>query len=117
LDRAKILVDQQALPRNTYDERANANGVTVAAIQAARAGLTQAKLDVDRAYVKAPIAGRVGRAEIMVGNLVQAGPNAPLLTSIVSGDGIYADFDVDEQTYLRSVHQTAQTQSQEARIP
>jgi multidrug efflux system membrane fusion protein len=117
LDRNKSLLDAQALARNSYDQSVNANGVAVAAIQAAQAALIQAKLDVDRAYVKAPIAGRIGRAEIMVGNLVQAGPNAPLLTSIVSGDGIYADFDVDEQTYLRSVHQAAQSQAQEARIP
>jgi membrane fusion protein, multidrug efflux system len=54
----------------------------------------------------------------MVGNLVQAGATpAQLLTSIVSSDGIYADFDVDEQTYMRTVHRTAQTQVQEARIP
>jgi multidrug efflux system membrane fusion protein len=117
LDRNKSLLDVQALARNAYDQSVNANGVAVAAIQAAEAELTQAKLDIDRAHVKAPITGRVSRAEIMVGNLVQAGPNAPLLTSIVSGDGIYADFDVDEQTYLRSVHRAAQTQNQEARIP
>ncbi|HEY0302505.1 MAG TPA: efflux RND transporter periplasmic adaptor subunit, partial [Rhizomicrobium sp.] len=117
LDRNKLLLDAQALARNTYDQSVNANGVAAAAIQSAQAALTQARLDVDRAYVKAPIAGRVGRAEIMVGNLVQAGPGAPLLTSIVSGDGIYADFDVDEQTYLRSVHRAGQGQAQEERIP
>src|SRR6202000_2291750 len=57
------------------------------------------------------------RAEITVGNLVQAGPAAPLLTSIVSKDEIYADFEVDEQTYLRSIHQHAATNGQEQRIP
>ncbi len=117
LDRNKTLLDAQALARNTYDQSVNANGVALAAIQSAQATLTQAKLDVDRAYVKAPIAGRVGRAEIQIGNLIATGPTAPLLTSIVSGDGIYADFDVDEQTYLRTVHRTAQTQSQESHIP
>jgi multidrug efflux system membrane fusion protein len=38
---------------------------------------------------------------------VQSGPNAPVLTSIVSNDGIYADFDVDEQTYLQTVRSDA----------
>ena len=39
-----------------------------------------------------------------IGNLVQTQTGAPpLLTSIVSNDGIYADFDVDEQTYLNNV--------------
>lgn len=76
-----------------------------------------AKVDLDRAYVKAPISGRVARAEITVGNLVNAGPGAPILTSIVSNDGIYADFEVDEQTYLQSIRTNAQRINQEHQIP
>src|ERR1700733_6129701 len=115
--RAQMLMDAQAVARDFYDQRAKAKGAAVAAIQAAQAELTQARLDVDHAYVKAPISGRAGRAEITVGNLVQAGANAPLLTSIVSDDGIYADFEVDEQTYLRSIHDHATTAGQEQCIP
>ncbi len=117
LDRATKLLDAQAVARSYFDQRANANGVAGAAIQSAQASLAQARLDVDHAYVKAPIDGRVGRAEITAGNLVQAGPNAPILTSIVSNEGIYADFEVDEQTYLRSIHNRAATAGQEQRIP
>jgi len=116
LDRAKRLVDAQALARDTYDQRANTVGVAQASIQSAQAVLTQAKLDLDHAYVKAPITGRVGRAEITVGNLVQT-QSAPLLTTIVSNDGIYADFEVDEQTYLRSVRAHAATVAQEQKLP
>ncbi len=116
LDRARRLVEAQALARDTYDQRANAVGVAQASIQSAEAVLAQAKLDLDHAYVKAPIDGRVGRAEITVGNLVQTTP-APLLTTIVSNDGIYADFDVDEQTYLRSVRAHAATLEQEKKLP
>jgi len=116
LDRAKRLVDAQALARDTYDQRANTVGVAQASIQSAQAVLTQAKLDLDHAYVKAPITGRVGRAEITVGNLVQT-QSAPLLTTIVSNDGIYADFEVDEQTYLRSVRAYAATVAQEQKLP
>jgi multidrug efflux system membrane fusion protein len=36
-----------------------------------------------------------------VGNVVSIGANAPILTSLVSVNPIYASFDVDEQTYLR----------------
>jgi multidrug efflux system membrane fusion protein len=91
--------------------------VADAAIGAAQAALTQARLDVDHAYVKAPISGRVSRAEITVGNLVQAQNNAPLLTSIVSNNGIYADFDVDEQTFIRDIHPAAGTQALQHKIP
>jgi membrane fusion protein, multidrug efflux system len=116
LDRASRLMNAQAVARDFYDQRANANGVAEAAIKSAQAALVQAKLDVDHAYVKAPISGRVSRAEITLGNLVQTTP-APLLTTIVSNKGIYADFDVDEQTYLRAVRAHAKNVSQEQRIP
>jgi multidrug efflux system membrane fusion protein len=117
LDRATRLLSLQAVARDYYDQRNNANGVAQASVQSAQAALVQAKLDVDHAYVKAPISGRVSRAEITVGNLVQLSPSAPLLTSIVSDDGIYADFEVDEQTYVRSVHSHATTAGQEEKIP
>lgn len=117
LDRATKLLNLQAVAHDYYDQRANADGVAQAAIQSAQAALVQAKLDVDHAYVKAPISGRVGRAEITVGNLLQTSPTAPLLTTIVSDDGIYADFDVDEQTYMQSVRTYAKSADQEQKIP
>jgi multidrug efflux system membrane fusion protein len=110
LDRADGLVKAQAIAQRLYDERANASRV-------ANAELERAKIDVSRAYVKAPISGRVSRAEITVGNLVQTSPNAPLLTSIVSSDGLYANFEVDEQTYLQTVRNHAIGRTQEREIP
>jgi len=66
---------------------------------------------VDRAFVKAPISGRISRAEITVGNLVGSPTAAPqLLASIVSDNGVYADFEVDEQTYLNNVRGQAKDQ-------
>jgi membrane fusion protein, multidrug efflux system len=117
LDRGSRLVKAQALAQEQFDQRANADGVAQAAVQSARAALDQAALDVDHAYVKAPISGRVSRAEITLGNLVQTAPSAPLLTSIVSDNGVYADFEVDEQTYLNTVHGQAKDAAQEKKIP
>ena len=116
-DRAATLVKSQAIAQRIYDERANAKRVADAAVQGAEAELLQAKVDIDHAYVKAPITGRISRPEITLGNLVQAGANAPLLTSVVSNDGIYADFEVDEQTYMQSIRAEADTQAKERRIP
>jgi multidrug efflux system membrane fusion protein len=117
LARATVLTKSQAIAQRIYDQDANQKRVADAAVLAAEAELKQAQVDLDHAYVKAPITGRVSRAEITVGNVVQAGPNAPVLTSIVSNDGIYADFDVDEQTYLQSVRNSADTLQKEEKIP
>ena len=47
--------------------------------------------------------GRVGKLEITVGNLVAAGPGAPVLTTLVSVNPIYASFDADEQVVTRAL--------------
>jgi multidrug efflux system membrane fusion protein len=107
MDRASHLVASQAIAQRQYDERANNFRMMQAEVQAAQADLKQTRIDLDHAYVKAPFTGEVSRAEITLGNLVQSGPNAPVLTSIVSHNGIYADFDVDEQTYMKSVRDRA----------
>ncbi len=117
LDRANGLIKTQAIAQRVYDERANAVRVANANINEADAVLKQAQLNLEYAYVRAPISGRVSRAEITVGNLVQSGPNAPLLTSIVSNDGIYADFEVDEPTYMQTVHSDTNGKEQESHIP
>ncbi len=93
LTRAKTLIAQKAIPQRDFDQRRSDAA-------AAQAELTRAKLDYDYSVVKAPVAGRVGRAEITAGNLVSAN-DAPLLTMVVADKPIYADFDIDEQTYLQ----------------
>lgn len=117
LERAAGMVKTQAIAQRLVDERRNANDVAIASVKSAEAQLKQANLDLEHAYVRAPISGRASRAELTVGNLVQAGPNAPLLTTIVANDTIYADFDVDEQTYMQSIRSVANDRVQERRIP
>ena len=116
-DRANGLLKSEAIAQHIYDERANTFRVNTAAVKAAEAELKQSQLDLEHAHVKAPISGRASRAELTVGNLVAPGANAPLLTSIVSNDTIYADFDVDEQTYMASIRAHATGRDAERKIP
>lgn len=117
LDRAAGLIRAQAIAQRDYDQRANASRVANADIDAAAAQLQQAELDLEHAHVRAPISGRASRAEITLGNLVQPGPGAPLLTTIVANHSIYADFEVDEQTYIESIRDYANGREGERRIP
>jgi len=110
-DRGDRLIKAQALAQESYDQRVTADSVAQAAVKSAGAALAAAQVDVDHAFVKAPISGRISRAEITVGNLVGSATSAPqLLASIVSDNGVYADFEVDEQTYLNSVRDRAKDQ-------
>jgi membrane fusion protein, multidrug efflux system len=117
-DRGSQLVKSNYLSQETFDQRTNADEVAKAAVQAAQAALESAQINLDYAYVKAPISGRVSRAEITVGNLVGSPTAAPpVLTSIVSDNGVYADFEVDEQTYLNNVHNYGQSHEEQQKIP
>lgn len=98
--RAKNLINDKAISQSDYDMRQNELNVTRAQVESAQASLDTARLNLDYTQIKAPIAGRVSRPELTVGNLVQAGPNSPLLTTVVSPSPLYADFDIDEQSYL-----------------
>lgn len=71
-----------------------------AAYALAQAGMIQAGVNAGYGQVTAPISGRMGRPEVTVGNVVTAGPNAPLLTTITRLDPLYVDFDLPEDTYL-----------------
>jgi membrane fusion protein, multidrug efflux system len=117
-ERGSQLVKSSTLSQETYDQRVNADEVAKAAVQSAEAALESAQINLDYAYVKAPISGRVSRAEITVGNLVGS-PTAPppLLASIVSDNGVYADFEVDEQTYLNNVRNYGQLHEEQQKIP
>lgn len=98
-ERAKKLFEDKALSQREFDMRANAAKEADAAVKSAEAQRTLASLNLEYAEVRAPITGRVGRPDITVGNMVQ--PGDQVLTTLQSVDPVYADFDIDEQTYLR----------------
>jgi RND family efflux transporter MFP subunit len=102
VERAQKLVNTQAISREELDARTSGRAEGDAAIRAAEAAVRVARLNLEWTVVRAPITGRVGRAEVTAGNLVQAGaPSPTLLTTIVSLDPIYVYFDTDEQAYLK----------------
>jgi membrane fusion protein, multidrug efflux system len=103
-DRGKRLTDTRFLSQSDLDQRTNAFASAQADVQAARAGLRTAQLNLDYTEVRAPVSGRVGKLEVTVGNLVAAGPGAPVLTTLVSVDPIYASFSADEGIVGRALN-------------
>ncbi|HET7230754.1 MAG TPA: efflux RND transporter periplasmic adaptor subunit [Longimicrobium sp.] len=102
-ERAQRLVSSEAISREEAESRTSSSAEAAAGVQAAEAALRSARLNLSWTVVRAPISGRVSRAEVTEGNLVQAGPPAAtLLTTVVSVDPVYVYFDGDEQAYLRS---------------
>ncbi len=101
LRRARTLRTAAAISQDELDRFASTALQAAAAVGASAAALDNARLDLGFTQVRAPIAGRMGRAEVTAGNLVQAGQGATLLATLVSVDPIHVDFDGDERVYLR----------------
>jgi len=106
-ERAERLHNNDGMSAEEYDRRAAVRNEAAARIASTEAALRGAELNLEFTRVTAPITGRVGRAEITEGNLVEGGAGQiKPLTTLVSLDPIYVYFDVDEQTYLKYAHVT-----------
>ncbi len=89
--------------RELLDQRVQAQLAALAAIEQAKAAIHAAQLNVEFTRITAPFSGRVSMRHVSIGSLVSGGPGATAstpLTSIVSLDPIYLDFDMSEADYL-----------------
>ncbi len=103
LTRADRLLAADAVSREERAARAATLQQAEAAEQVAAAAISTARTNLAYTRITAPISGRVGKAEITAGNLVTAGSSAPVLTTLVSVDPIYAEFEGDEHVYLKYI--------------
>jgi multidrug efflux system membrane fusion protein len=95
------LLPKNAISQSDFDKTAAQYGEAIASVAAAEAAAQSAKLNLEFATIASPIAGRISRAQITVGNLVTA--DNTQLTTVVSQDPMYVYFDVDEPTMLRVI--------------
>jgi RND family efflux transporter MFP subunit len=72
-----------------------------AQVAAGKEEVRRRNLELAYATIKAPISGKIGKAMITEGNLVNAGGSDPVMTTIVATDPIYVTFSVDEPALLR----------------
>jgi RND family efflux transporter MFP subunit len=107
--RDKNSLARRAISQEIYDQ-------TVAALEKARANVAameasrdRAKLYLDYTKVVAPFDGRISRRYVDPGNLVNA--DQTVLTSLVTEDPLYVNFDVDERTFLDLIGSATSTGS------
>lgn len=98
LKRAEGLVKSGGQSVQTLEDRRREWISAQASVRAAQATADRAKLDLEYTKITAPIDGRIDRALISVGNLIQA--DQSVLTTIVTLNPIDFYFDVDERRLL-----------------
>jgi membrane fusion protein, multidrug efflux system len=84
VERYKPLLEAKAVSQQDYD-------LAEAKLKQAEAAMSRAQLDFENTHVPAPIAGRIGRAQVTEGALVGRG-EATLLATIEQVNPIYANF-------------------------
>lgn len=86
------LSKRQYSPQSQVDQDKAALETAAGRVMQAKAALTQAEVNLGYTDIRAPIAGRIGRTAVTVGNLVN--PATGVLATIVSQDPVYVVFPV-----------------------
>ena len=102
LERSSELKTKGFEPVANYDQRVSEVKVAAASVESAKAAIRSAELNVEFTQIKAAVSGRISNHLVSVGNLVSGGEGSSttLLTTIVSLDPIYFNFDMSESDYL-----------------
>lgn len=101
-NRFSQLRESQTVSEEEFEERRQNMFGNQARVQAARAAVDEAELNLQFTEVTAPISGRVSRDRVSVGNLISGGSTgATLLTTIVSLDPIHFYFEASESDLLK----------------
>ncbi len=120
LTRAGELQRRDYLAQSTLEQRQSESRGAGAGADAARAAVRDAELNLQFTRITAPISGRVSARQISVGNLVSAGGSSgpgTLLTTIVSLDPIYFNFDMSEADFLAFQRMQGGTPAGELNVP
>ncbi|MFP5413333.1 MAG: efflux RND transporter periplasmic adaptor subunit [Gammaproteobacteria bacterium] len=99
--RLKKLLAERAISQREYDDAAASLAQLDAALQAARAGVREAELELSYTSVEAPASGIAGRSLRSEGSLVGASRDDGLLTTIVRHDPLWVRFSLSEPEYAR----------------
>ena len=99
-DRAQELVDTKVASISVLDARRADRDASEAEISSAEARVRATELNLSYTEVRSPIAGRIGRALVDVGNLVGESGQDTVLAHIVQTDPIHVDFAPTERDRL-----------------
>ena len=101
VERNKILLKSSAVSQQDYEKSVANAGSFDAQIAAKKAEADRRRLDLKYAKITADLTGKISKANLTEGNLINAGGSDPLLTTILAIDPIYVDFNVDERAMQR----------------
>ena len=99
VDRYNMLLQNDAVARQTVDQATAAYATAKADVAVAQAGVLSAKTDLSYATITAPFTGRIGISQVRLGS--QVSPGTTLLNTISSEHPIGVDVVINEQDIAR----------------
>ena len=99
VERYRPLAAENAIPKQTYETAVALQRSAEAAVEAAKANVDSAQINLGYTKVYAPEDGLIGKTEVYPGTLV--GPGSNLLTHISQIASIHVRFTLPERDYLR----------------
>jgi membrane fusion protein (multidrug efflux system) len=101
LDRIRPLAEMKAVSQQDLDAAVAQFEAAQGALQAARAQVEQANIQLGYTRITAPIDGLIGITQAKVGEYVGREPNPVVLNFVSQTDPIRVRFSINEQEYLR----------------
>ncbi len=108
--RFETLVKQGAVSQQEYDAKLTNERQLAASVSAAAATANEARTNLGYTKVVAPQAGRIGKSNFKVGDLVGPGQNSVLAT-ISSTERFTVTFNISERDYLVSAKEAAEAKA------
>ena len=115
LGRAKSLSEIDAVSQQELDAVVAKNDANRASVDAGRALVRTAELNLGYTTITSPIDGVMGRAQLRLGGLVTA--NSTVLTTLYQTDTIYVNFSISEQRLLTLQRQLGRAPNQDSPTP
>jgi membrane fusion protein (multidrug efflux system) len=115
LGRAKSLSEIDAVSQQELDAVVAKNDANRASVDAGRALVRTAALNLGYTTIASPIDGVMGRAQLRLGGLVVA--NSTVLTTLYQTDTMYVNFSISEQRLLTLQRQLGRAPNQNSPTP
>ncbi len=101
VERYKLLLPDNAIPRQVYDQTVSQAEQEEAVVAIRQSEVERAQLELEYTTVRAPFDGRIGLQKIEVGGLVSAGQTS--LATVSTLDPVAVHFALAETDYLQHV--------------
>ena len=101
LERIRPLAEINAVSKSDLDAAVAAYEANLSSLEAAKATLRSAKIELGYTKISSPIEGIIGRTKAKVGDFVGKDPNPVILNTVSRVDTILVDFFITESQYLK----------------